>query len=76
MKLHEKYLNSSEGKEYIATSHLYMAISTLVAFKAKAFLESLSESDFKFLKSLYILQFLMFIFLLGKKMLEEKGIRV
>ena len=53
-----------------------MAISTLVAFKAKAFLESLSESDFKFLKSLYILQFLMFIFLLGKKMLEEKGIRV
>ena len=53
-----------------------MAISTLVAFKPKAFFESLSEGGFKFLKSLYILQFLMFIFLLGKKMLEEKGIRV
>ena len=68
LKLHdEKYLNSCEDKEY-ATRKLNCIY--VYSSKAKAFIESFSESGFKFLKSLCLI----FVFLLDKKMLEENGI--
>ena len=63
----EKYLNSCEGKEY-ATRKLNLLY--IYSSKAKAFIERFSESGFKFLKSLCLI----FVFLLGKKMLEENGV--
>ena len=50
VKLHEKYSNSCEGKEYARRNlnSLYIYFS-----KTKAFLENFSESGYKFIKSLY-----------------------
>ena len=60
LKINEKNLNSSDGKKKEkAEMFIYFT-------KAKAFLETFSESE----------QFVIIVLLLGEKMLEDNGIRV
>lgn len=70
LKLNEKYLNSCDVKGYVRRKLKYI-IDKIT--KAKAFPEISSESGFIFLR--YLL-FLVFILLLGDKILEENGVRV
>ena len=61
MKVHEKYLSSCKGKEYVKGKWKFI-------YTLSGFLETFHESGFKFLK------FPAFVLLLGEKMLKEKCI--